>query len=317
MTYDGVPGVVETREAFGETTLVVDPARLVEACTHLRDEEGFNFLSDIAATDYLGWGEQGVAGYIGTAAGRDLNEPGSQGLAHVPDAEAEAVLGLVPPAPRRRRPGRVRVQVWLDDGEAVATLVPVWPAADWFEREAWDMLGIALRRPPEPRRASSCPRTGRDIRCARTTRSAASRCASRTRTEWRSSRRTRIYEGSRIPQPVPDDPPRSTPTKHDLDDILRVNFGPNHPSTHGVLRLVVDLDGETVAGIEAVIGYLHTGFEKTMEAEVVVEVRHVPRADRLPLVPGERARVRARDREAARDRGARGARPGRGWRSPS
>jgi NADH-quinone oxidoreductase subunit D len=49
------------------------------------------------------------------------------------------------------------------------------------------------------------------------------------------------------------------------DDILTVNFGPNHPSTHGVLRLVVDLDGETVVGLKAVIGYLHTGFEKNME----------------------------------------------------
>ena len=43
--YAGVPGMVETREAHGETTLVVDPARLVEACTHLRDEEEFNFLA--------------------------------------------------------------------------------------------------------------------------------------------------------------------------------------------------------------------------------------------------------------------------------
>ncbi|MBA3717075.1 MAG: NADH-quinone oxidoreductase subunit D [Actinobacteria bacterium] len=49
------------------------------------------------------------------------------------------------------------------------------------------------------------------------------------------------------------------------DDILQVNFGPNHPSTHGVLRLIVDLDGESVVGLEAVIGYLHTGFEKNME----------------------------------------------------
>ena len=56
-SYAGVPGVVETRELLSETTLVVDPARLVEACAFLRDEHGFNFLSDIAATDYLGWGE--------------------------------------------------------------------------------------------------------------------------------------------------------------------------------------------------------------------------------------------------------------------
>jgi NADH-quinone oxidoreductase subunit D len=77
-------------------------------------------------------------------------------------------------------------------------------------------------------------------------------------------RRTRVYEGSRIPQPVPTIL-RVDPAKHDLEDVLQVNFGPNHPSTHGVLRLIVDLDGERIAGIAAVIGYLHTGFEKTME----------------------------------------------------
>jgi NADH-quinone oxidoreductase subunit D len=48
-------------------------------------------------------------------------------------------------------------------------------------------------------------------------------------------------------------------------DILQINFGPNHPSTHGVLRLIVDLSGEEVVGLSAVIGYLHTGFEKSME----------------------------------------------------
>src|SRR5262249_24114366 len=76
--------------------------------------------------------------------------------------------------------------------------------------------------------------------------------------------RPRIYEGSRVPSPVPTmlvvpEELRRT------DDILTVNFGPNHPSTHGVLRLVVDLDGENVVGLAAGIGYLHTGFEENME----------------------------------------------------
>ena len=41
-------------------------------------------------------------------------------------------------------PARLRVQVWLDDGESVASLIEVWPAADWFEREVWDMFGIGF-----------------------------------------------------------------------------------------------------------------------------------------------------------------------------
>ena len=76
--------------------------------------------------------------------------------------------------------------------------------------------------------------------------------------------RRRIYEGTRIPIPTAL---QVDPARPDLEEILRVNFGPNHPSTHGVLRLIVDLDGERVVGISAVVGYLHTGFEKTMEAK--------------------------------------------------
>ena len=147
-TYAGVPGVIETLESYGETTLVVDPARLVEACTYLRDECGFNVLSDIAPTDYLGWGEPGVAGYIGTASGRDLNEPGSQGLAHVPAPKPKRFSVSYHLLSVAEEPLRLRVQVWLDDGEPAASVLPVWPAADWFEREAWDMMGILFEGHP-------------------------------------------------------------------------------------------------------------------------------------------------------------------------
>ena len=49
------------------------------------------------------------------------------------------------------------------------------------------------------------------------------------------------------------------------DERMVINMGPQHPSTHGVLRLVVTLDGETVTELRPVIGYLHTGIEKNME----------------------------------------------------
>lgn len=144
MAWEGVPGLVEVTEAHGETTLLVEPELLVEACSHLRDEEGFNFLSDIAATDYLDWpaAPGRVAGYIGTHAGRDINRPGSWGLAQLPEPKPKRfsvnyhLLKLVDGAPR------VRVQVWLEDGETLPSVVGVWPVADWFEREAYDMMGI-------------------------------------------------------------------------------------------------------------------------------------------------------------------------------
>jgi NADH-quinone oxidoreductase subunit D len=77
-------------------------------------------------------------------------------------------------------------------------------------------------------------------------------------------RKPAIYEGSRIPRPIPT-VLQVDPKLREEGDILEVNFGPNHPSTHGVLRLVVELNGERVVGLQAVVGYLHTGFEKNME----------------------------------------------------
>ena len=74
-----------------------------------------------------------------------------------------------------------------------------------------------------------------------------------------------IYERSRIP-PIPT-LLQVDPQLLETDDVMTVSFGPNHPSTHGVLRLVVDLNGERVVGLKAIVGYLHTGFEKSMESK--------------------------------------------------
>ncbi|MGA1687464.1 MAG: NADH-quinone oxidoreductase subunit D, partial [Ilumatobacteraceae bacterium] len=49
------------------------------------------------------------------------------------------------------------------------------------------------------------------------------------------------------------------------DQTMVINMGPQHPSTHGVLRLMLELQGETVLRCKPIIGYLHTGMEKTAE----------------------------------------------------
>ena len=114
---------------------------------HLRDKEGFSMLADLTPTDYLGWGGRGIAGYIGTASGRDLNSPGSQGLPRAPEPKPKrfAVNYHLVAVPGGRR---VRVQVWLDEDEPVDSVVSVWPTADWHEREAWDMMGIRIEGHP-------------------------------------------------------------------------------------------------------------------------------------------------------------------------
>jgi len=66
------------------------------------------------------------------------------------------------------------------------------------------------------------------------------------------------------------------------DETLVINMGPQHPSTHGVLRMVLTLDGETVVDAKSVIGYLHTGIEKTTEVRTWVQgVTFVTRMDYL------------------------------------
>ena len=104
-------------------------------------------LADVTPTDYLGWDGRGVAGYIGTPTGRNINSPGAQGLPRTAERKAKrfamnyhlvAVQGGQ----------RVRVQVWLDEDEPVESVIAVWPTADWHEREAWDMMGIPVEGHP-------------------------------------------------------------------------------------------------------------------------------------------------------------------------
>ncbi len=63
------------------------------------------------------------------------------------------------------------------------------------------------------------------------------------------------------------------------DQTMVINMGPQHPSTHGVLRLVLEIDGETIVSLAPDIGYLHTGIEKTCEAKFYQQV--VPLTDRI------------------------------------
>jgi NADH-quinone oxidoreductase subunit D len=69
------------------------------------------------------------------------------------------------------------------------------------------------------------------------------------------------------------------PEEGPKDRTMVLNMGPQHPSTHGVLRLVIEIDGETVLKVVPDIGYLHTGIEKTCEAKFYQQV--VPMTDRI------------------------------------
>lgn len=72
------------------------------------------------------------------------------------------------------------------------------------------------------------------------------------------------------------------------DETMVINMGPQHPSTHGVLRLILELDAETVLSVKPVIGYLHTGMEKTAETLSYVQgATNVTRMDYLAPLSNE------------------------------
>ena len=88
-------------------------------------------------------------------------------------------------------------------------------------------------------------------------------------------------------------------------ETMTVNMGPQHPSTHGVLRLVIELDGETIVSVMPTIGYLHTGIEKTAEQKKWQQV--VPLVERMDYL-GPQSNSMGYvlvGREAARHRDAR------------
>jgi len=69
---------------------------------------------------------------------------------------------------------------------------------------------------------------------------------------------------------------------HRVKNTLRINMGPQHPSTHGVLRVVLNLDGELIVDCDPVIGYLHRGTEKLGEHHRYAQI--IPWTDRTDYV---------------------------------
>ena len=119
---DALLDVVTFRD---ETTLVIHPQQLVNVARYLRDTNGliYNYLSDVSSVDYY----------------PDYNRPGRFGVCY-------HLLSML-------YNRRVRVKVYLPEDEpVVATITQVYPAANWLEREIYDMMGIIFEGHPDRRR---------------------------------------------------------------------------------------------------------------------------------------------------------------------
>jgi NADH-quinone oxidoreductase subunit C/D len=154
---------------------------------------------------------------------------------------------------------RVRVKTPLAENESVPTATNIWRGADWFEREAFDMFGIRFDGHPNLRKILTHHQfVGYPLR--------------------------KDYEADAQQHcdsvlPVHFD---NTPDQRgDLLDsrYVPINIGPSHPAMHGTLRVMAELDGETIVRASCEIGYLHRCFEKMAETHPYNQV--IPYTDRL------------------------------------
>ena len=138
----------------------------------------------------------------------------------------------------------------------VPTITGVFPGANWYEREAWDMFGIRYEGHPNLKRLLTGDYFhGHPLR--------------------------KDYPaGKRWPVTV-DSVYRNMPPKNETDEseMMVVNLGPSHPSMHGTFRVLAQFDGEVVKWADTEIGYLHRCFEKMAETHIYQQV--IPYTDRL------------------------------------
>lgn len=154
---------------------------------------------------------------------------------------------------------RLRIKVPLAEGEAVDSALPVWQGADWFEREAYDMFGIVFNGHPNLRRLLTHHQfVGHPLR--------------------------KDYEADRQQHCTSTIPIHFDNVGDERGDILNekfvpLNVGPSHPAMHGTLRVMAEMDGETIVRAACEIGYLHRCFEKMAETHPYNQV--IPYTDRL------------------------------------
>jgi len=137
--------VIGSHSVAGDDTVLVTREGLVELMTFLRDDERsrFDVLAMVTAVDYS---EFPLAARAVTS---PCDEGNSAGLTTATLPRYEAVYGLL----SMQRQHRLRVKVPLAEDELhVPSMVPVWHAANWGERECWDMLGVVFDGHPELKR---------------------------------------------------------------------------------------------------------------------------------------------------------------------
>lgn len=262
------PEIVTPDLRKGYSGYIVKAENLIEFATVLRDEMGYDFLSSVTGVDYLPEGKLEV-------------------VYHAFQSTGGSALVFKTQVPR--------------EDPVVPSLVPVYPGANFQEREAYDLLGVHFAGHPNLKRIlmwegfaghplrkdwkeAYFEEDGKPFK-SRWPEGNVYRAEDKNPfyknvdypagfnpEKWTPVGETALYAGlAKLEEPVSE-------TALDTDQIV-VNLGPQHPSTHGVFRMVVRLEGEMIVDLAPVMGYLHRNHEKIGERNTFL--MNIPFTDRL------------------------------------
>jgi len=156
---------------------------------------------------------------------------------------------------------RIRLKVRVGEDEPIPTGTGIYKGLNWYEREVFDMYGVVFEGHPNLRRILTHEAfQGHALR-----------------KDYDPAQRWLLTEKD-VAKITPVVDPRFENVDTDYERVT-LNLGPSHPATHGTLRIVVTLDGETIIGADQEIGYLHRCFEKMSETHTYQQV--IPYTDRL------------------------------------
>ncbi|MEH6611434.1 MAG: NADH-quinone oxidoreductase subunit C/D [Halioglobus sp.] len=170
----------------------------------------------------------------------------------------------------------IRIKVALTESALSApTAVSIWPNANWYEREAWDMYGIEFSGHPNLRRILLPPTwEGFALRKDHPARATEMEPFSLDEEKQAQEQEALLFR--------PEDWGMDRAT--DDTEFMFLNLGPNHPSVHGVFRIALQLDGEVVVDAVPDIGYHHRGAEKMAERQTWHS--YIPYTDRIDYLGG-------------------------------
>jgi NADH-quinone oxidoreductase subunit C/D len=161
------------------------------------------------------------------------------------------------------------------DSPSVPSITPLWANANWYEREAWDLMGVRFEGHPNLRRLLM-PNTWQTHPLRK------DHPARATELEPFQLPDEKLQREQEAMQFVPEE--WGLTRGNDEFDYLFLNLGPHHPGTHGLLRIILQLDGEEIVEAIPDIGYHHRGAEKMGERQTWHSF--IPYTDRIDYLSG-------------------------------